>query len=98
MKLLDRANIANSSVNTVDDFLNHPVLAERDRWRDLDIPGATVQALLPPVQLGTIPARMDAVPAAGQHTEAILTALGYDADDIAGLRADGTTDKERTQP
>jgi crotonobetainyl-CoA:carnitine CoA-transferase CaiB-like acyl-CoA transferase len=32
---------------------------------------------------------MDAVPALGQHTDAILGHYGYSAERIAGLRAEG---------
>jgi formyl-CoA transferase len=97
MALLDEANIANSGVNSVTEFLTHPVLAERDRWRDVQIPGAVVQALLPPANLAGISPRMDPVPAAGQHTEDILTALGYSAHDIDRLRADGVIDGGASQ-
>lgn len=87
-KLLDAAGIANAGVNSVAQFLDHPVLRERDRWRDVPIPGGTVPALLPPVDLAGTDPRMDAVPAVGAHTEAILAELGHDADGIARLRAD----------
>jgi itaconate CoA-transferase len=97
MALLDEANIANSGVNSVTEFLTHPVLAERDRWCDVQIPGAVVQALLPPANLAGISPRMDAVPAAGQHTEDILTALGYSAHVIDRLRADGVIDGGASQ-
>ena len=40
MELLDRAAIANAGVNSVAEFLDHPVLTERDRWRDVAVPGA----------------------------------------------------------
>jgi formyl-CoA transferase len=48
-----------------------------------------VRALLPPADLAGLPARMDPVPAVGEHTEAILGQLGRTADDIEALRADG---------
>ncbi|MFI6087603.1 CaiB/BaiF CoA transferase family protein [Streptomyces sp. NPDC051218] len=91
MELLDRANIANAGVNSVAEFLDHPALTERDRWREVAIPGspAPVQALVPPANLSGVPPRMDAVPAAGEHTERILGELGRGADDIARLRAEG---------
>ncbi|MFD7956131.1 CaiB/BaiF CoA transferase family protein [Streptomyces ardesiacus] len=89
MKVLDETGIANAGVNDIEDFLAHPVLAGRERWRDVRIPsGAMVPALLPPADLTGSTPRMDAVPAAGEHTERILTELGYSRDDIATLRAD----------
>ncbi|TQE32233.1 CoA transferase [Streptomyces ipomoeae] len=90
MKLLDEAGIANAGVNDVEEFLAHPVLSARDRWRDVAIPGGVeVPALVPPADLAGVPPRMDAVPAAGEHTGTILAELGYDADDMARLRAEG---------
>ncbi|MFJ4926719.1 CaiB/BaiF CoA transferase family protein [Streptomyces sp. NPDC088736] len=88
-QLLDAAGIANAGVNTVEEFLAHPVLRERGRWRDVRVPGAVVPALLPPVDLAGVDPRMDPVPALGEHTDEILTALGHGPADIAALRADG---------
>ncbi|MFJ9468055.1 CaiB/BaiF CoA transferase family protein [Streptomyces caniferus] len=89
MKLLDRARIANAGVNDIEEFLAHPVLSARDRWRDVRIPGGdVVSALLPPVDLAGTTPRMGAVPAAGEHTEAILAELGYHASEIDAMRTD----------
>ncbi|WP_371574497.1 CaiB/BaiF CoA transferase family protein [Streptomyces sp. NBC_01314] len=89
MKLLDAAGIANAGVNDVAEFLEHPVLSGRDRWRDVRIPGgATVPALLPPADLAGLAPRMDPVPAVGEHTETVLAELGYSTADIGSLRAD----------
>ena len=87
MKLLDAAGVANAGVNDVAEFLEHPVLGGRNRWRDVHIPGAVVPALLPPVDIAGTTPRMDPVPAAGEHTEAVLTELGYEPDAIAELRS-----------
>ncbi|MGW1894844.1 CaiB/BaiF CoA transferase family protein [Streptomyces sp. NPDC002004] len=94
MELLDKAGVANAGVNSVAEFVDHPVLAERGRWRDISVPGAPgpVQALLPPADLAGTTARMDPVPAAGEHTERILTALGRTPADIERLRAEGVVD------
>ncbi|MFC8126795.1 CaiB/BaiF CoA transferase family protein [Streptomyces sp. NPDC057302] len=91
MELLDRANIANAGVNSVTEFLDHPALTERDRWRDVAIPGSSspVKALVPPANLSGVPPRMDPVPAAGEHTERILAELGRGPDDITRLCASG---------
>ncbi|MFE2278530.1 CaiB/BaiF CoA transferase family protein [Streptomyces sp. NPDC059454] len=86
---LEGIGIACSGVNDVAAFLDHPVLAARDRWREVAVPGGTVEALLPPADLAGLPARMDPVPAVGEHTEAILTELGRSPEEIAALRADG---------
>ncbi|WP_327592292.1 CaiB/BaiF CoA-transferase family protein [Streptomyces chartreusis] len=90
LKDLESMNIACAGVNDVAAFLDHPVLAGRDRWRDVAVPGgATARALLPPADLAGVPARMDPVPAVGEHTEAILTELGRTGEEIAALRAGG---------
>jgi len=73
---LDAAGIANARLRTTAEFAAHPQLRARDRWRTVTSPAGTMQALLPPV---TVPGRqpvMGAVPAAGQHTAAILAELG----------------------
>ncbi|MGW0334844.1 CoA transferase, partial [Streptomyces sp. NPDC003011] len=86
---LEDIGIACAGVNDVAAFLDHPVLAARDRWRHVGVPGgALVQALLPPADLAGLPARMDSVPAVGEHTDAILTELGRGREDIEALRAD----------
>jgi len=89
LKDLEAIGIAASGVNDIAAFLDHPVLSGRARWREVGVPGATVQALLPPADLAGVPARMDPVPDIGEHTEAILTDLGRTRDDIEALRADG---------
>ncbi|MER6110365.1 CaiB/BaiF CoA transferase family protein [Streptomyces hirsutus] len=85
---LEAVGIACAGVNDVAAFLGHPVLAARDRWREVAVPGATVEALLPPADLAGLPPRMDPVPAVGEHTESILGDLGHSPADIAALRAD----------
>ncbi len=87
--LLDAAQVANARVNGVAEYLDHPVLSTRDRWREVGTPNGPIRALLPPANLRGVPARMDPVPAVGEHTDAILAELGYEPDEIARLRADG---------
>jgi crotonobetainyl-CoA:carnitine CoA-transferase CaiB-like acyl-CoA transferase len=84
---LDAAQIANARVNTMEELWAHPQLSARRRWTDIDTPAGRVPALLPPGASDAFDYRMDAIPAIGQHTEAILGELGYDAAAIAALRA-----------
>ena len=89
---LDAAQIANARVNSMAELWAHPQLAARHRWREVGSPAGPIPALLPP-GLASDPsgdgARMDAVPALGAHTDAILAELGIDAGEIAALRAAG---------
>jgi itaconate CoA-transferase len=87
MRSLDEAGIANADVNDVAGFLGHPVLTERDRWRDVRIPGGTISALTPPVDLAGTSPRMDPVPRLGEHTARILDELGHTRAEIGDLRA-----------
>ena len=86
---LDRAGIANAQMNTLDDVWAHPQLQARERWRTVGTSAGEVPALLPPGVPSTVDPRMDAVPALGEHTAAILGELGYSSAQIDALRAAG---------
>lgn len=75
---LDQADIANAQLNSMQQFWNHPQLAARERWREVASPAGPYKAMLPPFNLDGFEARMDAVPAVGEHTDAILKELGFD--------------------
>ena len=74
---LDEAGIACARLRTPEEFAAHPQLAARDRWREVGTPGGPIRALLPPVSMEGREAVMGAVPALGQHTEAIRAELGF---------------------
>ncbi|UUZ77924.1 CoA transferase [Polaromonas sp. P1(28)-13] len=86
---LEQAGIANAQVNTMQEVWAHPQLKARGRWREVATPAGPIPALLPPGSWQHGAPRMDAVPALGQHTNAILGHYGYSAERIAGLRAEG---------
>ena len=71
---LDAAGIANAQVNTLADVWAHPQLQARGRWTEVMTPVGPVPALLPP---GCTEARMDPVPALGQHSRSVLAGLGF---------------------
>ena len=87
--LLDAAGIANGRLNDSRALWEHEQLAARGRWREIDSPAGRLRALLPPVTFADAEAAMGAVPALGQHTDAVLAELGYAPGDIAALREAG---------
>jgi itaconate CoA-transferase len=89
LERLDAAQIANAHVNDMQGLCAHPQLAARNKWAEVQSPVGTLPALVPPgLPAGMVP-RMDAIPALGQHTDAILRELGYETSEIEQLRATG---------
>lgn len=88
---LETARIAHGRLNTVQQFLEHPQLAARNRWRKVDSPVGMLDALLPPTGLDGAEARMDPIPDVGEHSERILHSLGYSPEEVADLRRQGVT-------
>ncbi|MET9428188.1 CaiB/BaiF CoA-transferase family protein [Streptomyces sp. NPDC003036] len=87
---LETAGIACARLNTVADVAAHPQLAARDRWREVPTPAGPLRAMLPPITLpGGPEPRMGAVPALGEHTDAVLEELGIAEETRARLRREG---------
>jgi itaconate CoA-transferase len=86
---LDASGIANARMNTPDEVWEHPQLKARERWREMDSPVGLLATLLPPLTMPGFEARIDPVPALGEHTERILSELGYTSGEIGALRKAG---------
>ena len=84
---LDLAQIANARMNSMAEVWAHPQLKARKRWQNVGSPVGDIPALLPPGRNSSFDYRMDAVPAVGEHTDAILRALGRSDVEIAALRS-----------
>ncbi len=84
---LDKAQIANARMNDMAGLWAHPQLQARGRWRQVDTPVGEIPALLPPGRINSFDYRMDAVPAVGEHTDAILRELGRSDAGIAAMRS-----------
>jgi itaconate CoA-transferase len=89
LERLDRAQIANARINSVQQFLEHPQLSARQAWRHIDSPVGPIPALLPPVRMDGVDSRAGSIPALGQHTHAILEELKFDRETIARWTRDG---------
>jgi len=86
---LEAAGIAYARMNSVAEYLQHPQMRERDVWRDVDSPAGAVRAAKPPVRMEGVDPVMRAIPALGQHTDAILEELDVARDTIDAWRAAG---------
>jgi itaconate CoA-transferase len=83
---LDSSGIANSRMNSPDQVWEHPQLKARNRWRQMDSPVGSLATLLPPATMPDFEARLDKIPALGEHTDLILAEFGYSSEDIVELR------------
>jgi crotonobetainyl-CoA:carnitine CoA-transferase CaiB-like acyl-CoA transferase len=83
---LDSVQIANARMNDMAGVWAHPQLQARQRWHNVASPAGDIPALLPPGRNNRYDYRMDAIPAVGQHTKAILQELGVDAAAVQALR------------
>ncbi|SSW64033.1 CaiB/BaiF CoA transferase family protein [Achromobacter agilis] len=84
---LEDAQIANARVNDMAGVWAHPQLQARDRWSKVGSPAGELPALLPPASSNAFAPRMEAVPAVGQNTDAVLASLGYAPDQVAQFHA-----------
>ncbi len=87
LRRLDAAKIGNARVNDMKAVWDHPQLAARARWVDVESPAGSIRAFLPPGMPAEFDPRMGPIPAVGEHTVAILAELGYDDVAIGELRA-----------
>jgi itaconate CoA-transferase len=85
---LEKAQIANAAINSVQDFTAHPQLAARQRWREVGSSVGMLPALLPPVTIADTEPVIQPIPQVGEHTGAILQELGYETAEISQLRRD----------
>jgi itaconate CoA-transferase len=82
LERLDKADIANAKLNSMQEFWDHPQLEARERWREVGTPAGPVNAMKPPFNMDGFEPRMDAVPALGAQSRAILSELGFGSSEI----------------
>jgi itaconate CoA-transferase len=88
----EAAALGHARLNRPTEVLEHPQLAERDRWREIGSPVGPVLGLLPPPESYDWDWRLDPIPALGQHTEAVLRELGFGDGELTAMRAAGVID------
>ena len=88
--LLDEANVPCGPVNDLADLFSSPQVRARDLVAAIDHPSAgRYRTTGTPLHLSDSPAREAAAPRLGEHTAGILRAIGYDADALRALQAQG---------
>jgi crotonobetainyl-CoA:carnitine CoA-transferase CaiB-like acyl-CoA transferase len=90
-RMMDEANIPFSPVRTPSDLFDDPQMNAHGRMLPIRMPGGNV-AKLPTTPIcfdDEAPALRRQPPAAGEHTQEVLHALGYTDEKIAALRAGG---------
>jgi formyl-CoA transferase len=77
---LAEVGIPAAQINSTADVLEHPQLAERDRWRPVETEVGEIRGILPPMTFRDVELPMGRVPALGEHTECLRAELSGEAD------------------
>jgi itaconate CoA-transferase len=88
---LEGVGIANARMRSIRQFLDHPQLKARERWREFGSPVGPLRGLLPPAMLDGQEPLMGPIPEVGEHSEKILAELGYEDVETTAPGRDGAT-------
>lgn len=90
-ELLTKADVCVGKINNVDEVFRDPQVVHREMILETEHPVAgTIRQPGIPIKLSKTPGVVHAFPPyAGEHTEEILTSLGYGKDEIQNLRKEG---------
>lgn len=86
MEKLEKASIANASVNEMQDVWQHPQLQARNRWVEVDSPVGKLPTLKPVGLEDANDFVIKPVPDLGEHTKIILAELGFNDKQISGFK------------
>jgi len=88
LQRLEQAGIANARMNDMQSVWRHEQLNARERWAQVDTEAGAIPALRPPGLPPELLSAMGPVPSVGEHSDAILSELGYSQTAIDQLRRD----------
>ena len=88
--IFDRENVWYAPVQTLDQVVTDPVMAEAGAWVDVPSPDGPVRTVASPADFyGTPWQPRGPSPEFGQHTEEVLLEAGFDWEQIGALRQEG---------
>lgn len=88
LQRLEQAGIANARMNDMHSVWNHEQLSARERWAQVDTEAGAIPVLRPPGLPPELLSAMGPVPSVGEHSDTILSELGYSHTAIDQLRRD----------
>jgi itaconate CoA-transferase len=88
LEQLKKAELPHGIVRGIAQVLAHPQVVARKLIREAESPVGQVPVIANALKMSSSEARYDRIPALGEDNDAILRALGYDADAIETLRQD----------
>jgi crotonobetainyl-CoA:carnitine CoA-transferase CaiB-like acyl-CoA transferase len=91
LEQLKKAELPHGIVRGIAQVLAHPQVAARKLIREAESPVGKVPVIANALKMSDSPARYERIPALGEDSEAILGELGYNAAEIAKLRAEKIT-------
>ena len=84
-------------MNDVEEVLSHPQVVAETACSTIEVPGGEhVGVLRAPFNIQGLDEPASAIPAVGEHTDAVLAELGYGDEEIAALHEDGCRVKPRS--
>jgi crotonobetainyl-CoA:carnitine CoA-transferase CaiB-like acyl-CoA transferase len=91
LALLASRDVWCAPVQTFDDVVDDPQVAHNELLTTVDLPnGGALRVVGVPVRFSDTPGSIrSGPPAVGQHTDEVLTSIGYDDEEIRTLRDDG---------
>jgi crotonobetainyl-CoA:carnitine CoA-transferase CaiB-like acyl-CoA transferase len=81
-----RAGLPWGDVNQIDEVLEHPQTAHLDLVKELETEDGTMKFVDNPIDFEKLEHRRERMPKLGEHTDELLTRLGYSDEEIRRLR------------